>query len=332
MSGTFGEQYYGKEPASSPRATRLAEWLATIIESQGVDARYRIEQSLSNWRPTIHAKLRSATQLGRSEGAGMRVNIVISDRIPPPVAEILDHLDPVLIEVLIQRRGIQSTGDGLKKLIEMHDRIVERFKIKSACGELHASAAFVTTLEGGALKEAERAFRDILQTRSDILGAYFFRSNRIEIYWIPIWLVANEIGVSEEDLALVVIAHEMAHLYTHLGQDADGDFWSTEVFAQTSTWVVEGLAQYYCEEVLNGIGRGGHQRPLQAFNVLLKHLSEPYTWFRDWPTVDKRGEMVREALVRIRTDELVHREAFCGALSEAAGVDFSWKNLEFAFS
>ena len=100
--------------------------------------------------------------------------------------------------------------------------------------------------------------RLILGINQDVLGAYIFAETtaavvrrekipRIEMYWQVIGLVARELRVQVEDLTTVVLAHEQAHAYTHLGIDADGESWETDPFEKRDTGLVEGLAQYYTE-------------------------------------------------------------------------------------
>lgn len=50
-----------------------------------------------------------------------------------------------------------------------------------------------------------------------ILGCYDPRAGETFLYWGVIGLVARQIGVTTEDLAAVVLGHELAHAYTHLG-------------------------------------------------------------------------------------------------------------------
>jgi acyl-CoA thioester hydrolase len=84
--------------------------------------------------------------------------------------------------------------------------------------------------------------KDILEINEDILGHYIYRwngaypkrssghiddeahfntSSQIVLYWGVIGLVAMALGVDVADLSVVVLAHEVAHAYTHLGFDID---------------------------------------------------------------------------------------------------------------
>jgi hypothetical protein len=60
-----------------------------------------------------------------------------------------------------------------------------------------------------------------------------------------IGITARALGVSPDALTIVVLAHELAHAYAHLGRDIDNERWETEQFAKSDIDIVEGLAQFY---------------------------------------------------------------------------------------
>jgi hypothetical protein len=106
----------------------------------------------------------------------------------------------------------------------------------------------------------------ILDVNEDVLGCYFYsvpdpskpwrserRESYIELYWAVIGLVARAIGTDVEDLAVVVLAHELAHAYTHVGCDIDGESWSSSAFCAADRALTEGLAQYYTFRVCDKI-------------------------------------------------------------------------------
>jgi hypothetical protein len=111
------------------------------------------------------------------------------------------------------------------------------------------------------------------------------------------------IDVAIEDLTIVVMAHELAHAYTHIGKDIDGKEWDTTAFAKSDLRVVEGVAQFYTRFVCRELAdrQPGAER---AFLRLLDHQSAVYADFQDW--VDDRhrrraGEIIRFALVDYRS-------------------------------
>jgi hypothetical protein len=63
---------------------------------------------------------------------------------------------------------------------------------------------------------------------------------RVELFWGVIGLVSRLLGVSVEGLTVKVLAHELAHAYTHVGADADGRRWGTTAFQRTDRALLEG--------------------------------------------------------------------------------------------
>ena len=102
----------------------------------------------------------------------------------------------------------------------------------------------------------------ILEVNEDVLGVYRYKlpsrfrpedpwSGSIELYWGVIGVVAAATGVTIEALTVVVLAHELAHAYTHLGADIDGRRWASTDFRDSAHPLKEGLAQYYTYRVLD---------------------------------------------------------------------------------
>lgn len=90
------------------------------------------------------------------------------------------------------------------------------------------------------LLEKHDPLKTVLAVRDDFLGVYVYEYNRhdpfadehtvnrasIRIYWGVVGLVAEWMGCAVEDLAIVVLAHELAHAYTQLGADIEGRRWA----------------------------------------------------------------------------------------------------------
>ena len=163
------------------------------------------------------------------------------------------------------------------------------------------------------LKEASRAnvLGQIFAIREDVLGVYRFNpptqpswgdtddaNARIELFWGVIGLVSRLLGVSLEGLTMKVLAHELAHAYTHVGADADGRRWGTTAFQRTDRTLLEGLAQYYTCRVLERLGK---QAPgaMDAYEKLLPHQPEIYRTHLGW-LENHSPEEVREAMLTIR--------------------------------
>ncbi len=146
---------------------------------------------------------------------------------------------------------------------------------------------------------------------------------RILLYWAVIGLVSELEGYTVEDLTIVVLAHELSHAYTQLGADIDGRRWPVAQFSTTETSVVEGLAQYYTERVLQRLSsrRAGviqYSGALETYKDLLEAQPAPYKVHKRW--IDKKGytsETIRRALLEIRCHNEKKLVQFEARLAEA---------------
>ena len=128
-----------------------------------------------------------------------------------------------------------------------------------------------------------------------MLGAYYYRAAKVKLFWLPIALLAMSGGFAIEALTFVVLAHELAHAYTHLGMDIDGHDWNTSDFASADLELVEGLAQYYTEIICDHVAE---QLPeaKACFENMLAGQSACYTAYRNWNQCAS-GEHMRAFLI-----------------------------------
>lgn len=145
---------------------------------------------------------------------------------------------------------------------------------------------------------------DIFSVDHDILGAYIYDysdngSSKIKLYWGVIGLFANALGLEAEDVTAMVMAHELAHAYTHLGFDIDQNRWDSDLFFDSDHGLKEGLAQYYTERAMTSLQDkipGG----LEAYEELLKNQPEAYRKHIPWMN-RSTPESVRNALILLRS-------------------------------
>ena len=160
----------------------------------------------------------------------------------------------------------------------------------------------------------------IAEVADDILGRYSFNhsgrisyANRgsIDLYWAVIGLVASLLDERIEDLTAVVLAHELAHAYTHLGYDIDGAKWGNAGFAKSDRSLKEGLAQYYTQVVCARL----RQMPgcLAVYQALLKEQPEPYQTHVPW-VEEFSPEEVRLAMLETRRQDSGALEYFQSAI------------------
>lgn len=135
---------------------------------------------------------------------------------------------------------------------------------------------------------------------SDILGVFSYTEHMIKLFAQVIVYHSILLCVEAEDLAFVVLAHELAHAYTMAGYDING--YRGEILQNYNSRernVVEGLAQYYTEAVCFQLKE--YPQFKHAFEVLLKNQTYPYTWHKEWlkrSVVDH--EYIRSTLLNYR--------------------------------
>jgi hypothetical protein len=151
----------------------------------------------------------------------------------------------------------------------------------------------------------------------DIPGAYFFREPRIELYWVPIGILARLLRVPVEALTLVVLTHEVAHAYTHQGRDIDGTRWEKWHFERAELPIVEGLAQFYTGAISDRL-KERYPAIYDAYKKLLNVQSDVYQAHTEWvpETVPQAGEIVRSAMIICRSKGISDYDSFRSLLED----------------
>jgi hypothetical protein len=148
--------------------------------------------------------------------------------------------------------------------------------------------------------------KELHAVEDDILGEYRWGVDRqgqasasIRLYWCVIGLIARALGVSVEGMTVKVLAHELAHAYTHLGADIDGYRWSSKDFSNSKRAVKEGLAQYYTRQL---VGRLAVRMPeaQEAYQQLLPHQPPDYQVQERWIEDGASAEHIRLAMMLFR--------------------------------
>jgi hypothetical protein len=127
--------------------------------------------------------------------------------------------------------------------------------------------------------------------------------------------LARLIGVSVESLTVVVLCHELAHAFSHVGRDIDGKTWSSS-FASAHKYTKEGVAQYYTERVVHKLKEQGYPEMFTAYEALLGHQQGPYKCHTAWASYSP--EVMREALLNVRRSPAPSEfNVFTGMLSRS---------------
>lgn len=303
------------------------------------DAEERVKNTLRQMNQIVRESIRAETGLKLADnqaGAGIPIRAVadnlagtsipirVVEGFPFVLAQLINRYNnPAIWILLAAQTKLGGVIDGLQHLLRYWPEL-EQWRDFPAVARgnettLEKTRNVVAALQQLALTEQVR--KEIAAIHEDILGAYFFTGPKtgIELYWLPIALVAGMIDVRIEDLTVVVMAHELVHGYTHLGRDIDGRTWETSGFRESEIEVIEGLAQLYAQVVADRLSsRVPNAR--KAFDEFLKLQSGPYLVHQDWlnDNPPQRCETVRFAMLAARSRGKTTYDEWLASLTDIA--------------
>ncbi len=276
-----------------------------------------VERTHSEWNAAIRENIRRETGLSiSSRNTRQAVSIRVLDGLPVPLAQALDNVQQIELWPLpLYRSTFEQTSNGISLLAEYLSAI-ELYGLSSTNIDKLTTVQMTVQALLEQLAEMD-IIQKILRIDEDVLGSYFFYRSEIHLYWMAISLVSAILDVPPSDLTLVVLTHELAHAYTHLGLDIDGKNWETDAFSSTETSLIEGLAQFYTQQV--GIRLRERVPGMEiAFEKLLAKQSPTYTEFKIWgkPTDPHLGEVVRFSLIACRLNQMKRHADFVHLLAD----------------
>lgn len=273
------------------------------------DAEERVNRSFKQWNQIVRDHIRTETGLKLSDGdSRFAIPVKVVPGFPVTLAQLIDqYRDPVTWRLIIGQPKLGGLIQGLKFLLhEWHE--FEKWPslpeaAKNGHPVLDRALTIAKSLQAAAL--AEKVVQQIKAIPEDILGVYRFAPGQgpaVDLYWLPIAMVAAMLDVAIEDLTVVVLIHELAHGYTHIGRDIDGTSWDDRGFRESELEVTEGLAQFYTEVISERLAARTPSL-FKAYQALLTLQSGPYLEHRGWLKGDRRriGETVRFTLVAARS-------------------------------
>lgn len=308
------DRYYAQRPTWEPgarRATVDQRWEAAmaIVEPEAEDT---VGRAFKQWNNVLRDHLRNETGLRLTVGDDTRaVPVRIVPGLPPPLREVLDGYRDAEAFVL-NRDTVQRAVDGCEFLGKNYTE-VSRLEVPvrsfASVEEIQRVGSTASALLAAIDKAALRKKIALIQV--DVFGCYYFRFPEIHLYWLAIAIFARTAGIDIAALTLVVLAHELAHAYTHLGADIDGTRWDTIAFASAHLDIVEGLAQFYTKVISEKL-KTKNPSMLAAFSKLLEHQAGPYLAHKRWTESEPRfaGEVVRAAMIEARTRAVKEIDAF----------------------
>lgn len=297
------------------------------------DAEDRVFRTVRQLNKPIRDHIRAETGLRLSDDqARSSIPVKVTEGFPTGLAGLIGKYDdPVLWRLIAAQPRLGGIIEGLQFLLNDWGAFEKWPALPPVARDSQPSMerARDVALALQQVTLSEQVKNELKAIHEDILGAYRFTIGQgsarlapwVEIYWMPIALIAAMLDVSIEDLTVVTLAHELSHGYTHLGRDIDGGHWNDQGFAGSELGVVEGLAQFYTNVVTDKMASrspGG----CRAYAQLLELQSGPYRVHEDWlkDSTSRRGETVRFAMLSARSSGAVKYDEWTKILSDTSAT------------
>jgi hypothetical protein len=288
------------------------------------DAQERVERIVRQANQSLRDLIRAETGLKLTDGVErLSIPVRVREGFTGAFGDVINrHPDPLQWWLICGLRQLGGVVDGANWLLKRWPE-VERWKHLPPTAQASGDAIRRTrdvALELQKIIADPPIIADIKSITEDYLGCYVFPRGRapwIEIYWMPIALMAAMINVRLEDLAIVTLTHELAHGYTHLGKDIDGASWDTDGFAKSDDEVVEGLAQFYTDVVTKKLvvrHPGAHDAYLKFLEMQSGSYLAHKEWLKDNPK--QKLETIRFTLLAMRSNGTVSHDAWLSSLTE----------------
>lgn len=308
--------------------TRLNEQVSGFLHAYDADLEKRVYRAFKQWNNVVRDHLRNEMGLRLSVGdEAQAVPVRIVAGMPARFSELVGSIDPAVWPFLLRVRMLEAAVDGLRfteaKYPELF--IEQESDIRNGLPlGFRDSWIFVEKLLTWLKKR--NAQEQIKNIHEDILGAYFFRVPEISLYWMVIGIMAGVLGAPVEALTVVVLAHELAHAYSHLGRDIDTSRWDTEAFARAEMPIAEGIAQFYTGAVCQKLEER-FPAAANAYRALLEYQAGPYRVHEKWADPEikvasgkvtgRAGEVVRSCLIECRKTSTTSYQKFESSLRES---------------
>lgn len=329
FSQKWGDAYYGQNIGPDADSSSARYWIEQLEHYQP-DLKQRVQRTVDQWNLIVRDQLCNETALrlsiekesenNRPEQKATQIPIKVVDGLPLPLIDVLRRYSEQA-PTLLNEKAFTDTVKGLDIAIEQFSALETLCPNRISQSDLgNASDWFQQILERLKNFDIKHQLKEL---NEDFLGAYFFNVPRVEVYWAAIGIYAQLYSISIEGLCLVVLAHELAHAYTHCGKDIDGTTWKTKDFSDADVHIVEGLAQFYTKTVCEKLA-ARFPAALEAYQALLQTQSPVYTehehWIKDHPHLK---EAVRFSMIQCRSKGIVDYGEFMHILQEVGNFPFS---------
>ena len=305
-------------------------WRMAVRHSLGDETQAIVQRTVKHWNGAVRESLRKQTGLRLSMdldpkgvvGRKRKVQSVpvrVVSGLPIRFATRVGNITPLELMLSLNRLKLERVVSGtsfMKEHFQELSAIQSEGSSRVSQDEVKKVSKFAEELLNK-IKYNDQ-WKRILEIDEDVLGAYFFTVPEIRLYWIVIGIYSRILDLEIEALTVVVLVHELAHAYTHLGYDIDNRNWKTEDFARSDVYLVEGLAQFYtqviCEQIEPKLPAAKN-----AFEKLLDVQSTIYKEHQKWSTSEDSehvGETVRISMLECRSKGIIEASYFRSILEK----------------
>lgn len=290
---------------------------ARLVDERLPNIYDKIHHAYKRWNQPIRDYLRTETGLRMNIGEDTQsVPVTLEYGLPDHFKQALsDFEDSGLEWLLLNRPQIESSIKGLSLISAgldlfgvnrlLNNKHIPQDRIASSIEIAKCKNTFETLLK---IADEFAFTKRIFDIEKDVFGIYTPHRPAVKIMWLPIAIVSLNNDIDPEALTVVVLAHELAHAYTHVGRDIDGNQWHTQDMVNAELKIVEGLAQYYTEAVCERLA-SRFPKALEVFNIFLDNQPECYTAYLNWFEKGERsGEVIRSALLECRAKSITSHD------------------------
>src|SRR6266702_7990625 len=183
------------------------------------DAEDRVSRTVRQLNKPIRDHIRAETGLRLTDSqTRSSIPVKVTEGFPAELAGLIDKYDdPVLWRLIAAQPGLGGIIDGLQFLLSDW-RAFEEWQALPSVARGSEPALTVARDVALALQRvtlSEQVKKELTEIHEDILGAYCFASKKgafpspwVEIYWMPVALIAAMVNVTIEDLTVVTLTHE----------------------------------------------------------------------------------------------------------------------------
>jgi hypothetical protein len=259
-----------------------------------------------------------AKQRNTKERNVQGIKLDVYPSVPAPLITLFFKYDTGIWEMILEEKVIQQAKSSIDYNQERAEKIIQLTGADTKFrADLQGTQEYLDFLLSYIASKKQEIVVELKKIETDIGGRYNVRKNKVELFWLGIAFLSALTKKSIEEITYVILSHEMAHAYTHLGYDMDGQNWDSVSFEKADPFITEGIAQFYtnvlCQKNTSVPGA------VDAFHSLLDTKVTHYNDFKHWlpSTVERKNEIVRLALINTRRKNILKYGQFMNEIEIA---------------